>query len=255
MSDGTASIGWLEDWLADDPPWEQRLLGALLSRRLFGSGGDPQRLPTNMVTARAARAALPGLDWRRWLKRSPAIGRFAPPQRQYVPDSGWRTAGAIAWGDGRFLHALATGIRRRLRMTGSPLDAPQGVVRPAPETFWLLCAALPGGRSRQPSSARLADLALRLADRPGWAGVWEQWLIAEAILATESEPRTDARRLLAQLPIFDRPAYRVLRGSLGAADSVGATIAAEGWDEALPTCLRHRLRTTSTSSLKADRHV
>ncbi|WP_448207780.1 hypothetical protein [Azospirillum sp. sgz302134] len=251
-------FGWLDDWIADDPPGEQRLLAGLLSRRLFGKAGAG-RIPANMVTTRAARTALPFTDWRRRMKRFPALVRFVPPERRYVPDGGWRLAGTIAWSDPRFLHALGMGIRRRVRATGSPLDMPEGAVRPAPETFWLLCAALPDRRSGSPPSAHLTELALRLANAPGWAGVWEQWLIAEAISAAGSAAGLVARsavaRLLAQLPVFDRPAYRALRGTLGPPDPEGPSIAAPDWDAAAPPCLGTSLRAASTPAKKAEVHV
>lgn len=119
--------------------------------------------------------------------------------------------GALAWSDPVLRLHAASRIRAhlRVRILFDPRTLP--VVSPPPPLFWCLLAC-PLRRSwRRRGLWRVDTLfreaAERLALRPGWAGFWEQWMLALWLSRRRDGQTLPAglARGLAGLPLFREP--------------------------------------------------
>ncbi len=191
----------------------------------------------------ALYAGYPEEDWRalvqHWMGR--ALGGVAP---DWLAASFWPLAGELAWNESVFQagcsRTLISALSRRV------LFSPDGPPLPqiAPRTFWALIAIAPVGRiplrpfglRRHRVSAglqRLRKQSAVLAQAPEWAGLWDQWLIVEALRVWPGvagyTPRPLREAVLA-LPL--RPLLEP--GANAAADRGAPPLAAPGWDTQIP---------------------
>jgi hypothetical protein len=171
--------------------------------------------------------------------------------RLYMPQPFWTLAGYMAWGQPDFQYWAAAYLQGYLR--SRVLFALEASAIPTVHcnTFWLLLAlvAVPQlkGRlwhrlvspNRRKMAQQLAHIAKTEVLQSGWAGFWEQWIVAEML--TGSVPLhtldTEVRRGLATLPILlQQPPYRQLATSLASATGKTASVslAQPNWEAKMP---------------------
>jgi hypothetical protein len=222
-------LGW---WIAR--PWRRTWSPPNLAGSLYVS------------SLNALRAGRSEAIWRalaqHWMSR--ALGGVT---HEWLADPFWRLAGELAWTDPSFradcARTLTTALSRRV------LFSPDGPPLPqiAPRTFWALIALteigrLPlrlfGLRRHRVSAAlrRLRQQSALLAQAPGWADLWDQWLIIEALRiwpsATAHLPKPLAAAVLA-LPLR---ALLEPSANIVTAEPMPA-LAALGWDTHIPPWL------------------
>lgn len=175
-----------------------------------------------------------------WVDRS--VGGI---DRRWLAAPFWPLAGELAWGDAAFLASTSRLIRQTLAQRVIFFPGPPPVPALAAPTCWALIALaevgqpapwppLPRRRLIRAGLQRLQALGARIALAPGWAGCWDQWVLAEALRlwpsAQQGAASAPLRSALATLPIHHY---------LGQAPSAepAAALAAPGWDQQLPPWL------------------
>lgn len=181
---GPPPIAALAHWVAEAPvsgPLPKRVRRALGRMSVFGAL-EPR---TPLETALAARglsrrfpvtAALQGLRGLaiHLIPRRKPRGLAAAGQAQLAP-----ALLQTAWGDGSFRLEIArrAGLALRSRVILSPGEPPV-VFLSVPTLLVLILAG--SDPVRDPVTRALQDLARDLSAQEGWAGFWDQWLLAEA---------------------------------------------------------------------------
>jgi hypothetical protein len=146
----------------------------------------------------------------RWLRP-----RQRPVEGYYMPISAWGLVAGLAWDDLDFRHAVAGRIQGFLRETHLIPPGQMPVPRLAPETYWLLLAAVgPQPRrwwwpSRWLASTKRARRFERLigslvSGLPGWAGFWDWWILRRLLTHSPGLPKrfdTELAEGLSALPV------------------------------------------------------
>lgn len=220
----------LRPWL--QPPTVRRPRAAVMRQlaAIFRYGGVPADLsPLQQGTLEAALSGPDAADQQR-LGACPG-----PPQP--VADLVLDALGSAAWYDPDLRLHAASRVRSHLRSRIVFAPAALPVAESSHRFFWslLACApARPWQRVRRSSPAcRLKSAASRLALRPGWAGLWEQWLLARWLSSSRrggpaAMPAVLARGLVG-LPLFREPeaapvaAWLRERAGLAAEEEIGAS--------------------------------
>lgn len=196
--------------------------------------GDLQRA-ANAALHSGANARTWGRIARAWIER--AVGGVSP---RWVAVPFWAAAGELAWGDAAFqaevAHLLIDELRRRVIFTpGAP---PRPLI--ATRTFWALIALAELGRPapwrlllRRRAAVhglrRLKSHAAVTALAPGWAEVWDQWLLIEAVRLWRLDDKAVApelRAAIAELPLH----AELGQGGVTPPEPPPVALAAVGWE-------------------------
>jgi len=223
-------------------PWLRQ--GAWYAVRGLAPAWVPPALERDLQ--RASRRALEtdgdAHTWRRlargWMDY--AVGGVSP---RWLADPFWAAAGELAWGDAAFqaevAHLLIGELRRRVLFTPGSPPAPLIATR----TFWALIALAEVGRPapwrlllRRRAAVRglrrLKAHAATVTLAPGWAEVWDQWLLTEAMRLWQPVDRAVApelRAALAALPLH----VQLGQCAVDSSDPPPVALAAAGWEACL----------------------
>ncbi len=137
---------------------------------------------------------------------------FGRKQRDgyYMPPPTWGLVAGLAWDDLHFRHAVAARVQGFLRENYLISPGQMPVPRLAPETCWLLLAAV-GPRRRRwwwpqhwfPSTRRARRLEQLIAAlvpaTPDWAGFWDWWVLRRLLTHSPDLPERLGPELAAAL--------------------------------------------------------
>lgn len=226
-------------------PWMKQAMWIV--RRSSASGWNPPDLSADVE--RSVHAGVRRGSQRAWNKLARAwmnqrVGGISP---RWLATPLWELAAEMAWGDMTFQNEIARmllgALRQRVLVTSDHLPVPLIT----PRTCWACVALAPIGT---PQSWRmqlqrgaitrglrcLQAIAAGYMLTPGWAGVWEQWLMSEALrlwngAAERVEP--PVRTALLALPLHTRLHATVPSGDTPATADVD--LATPDWDQDLPS--------------------
>lgn len=223
-------------------PWLKQ--GAWMFQRELAPRWTPPTLSRELQTA-AERSLLKsrgGEQWdllvRIWAER--VVGGISP---RWLGDPFWPLVGEAAWGEAAFqlqiVELLDANLRRRVLFT--PGGTPTLTVAPA--TFWTLIALAEIGRpyawrlmlrwrATMLGLRRLQEVAVRAALQPGWADVWDQWLIGEALRLwpkAAERPTPELQNALQALPLLSR-----LNTASPVPQQEPSALVALGWEQRVP---------------------
>lgn len=118
------------------------------------------------------------------------------------------------WEDPRFCAMVAQRIRETLmhRVLFHPSSSPIAVLHPY--TLWLLLAALDFRSIRAPTRKRgtrfahtLQQSAINIGLQREWAGLWDQWILAELVIRHRQPVPSALENAVRSLPIARWPVY------------------------------------------------
>jgi hypothetical protein len=178
---------------------------------------------------------------RAWVDR--ALGGISP---RWLAEPFWELAGEAAWGhaalQAEVAHLLIGELRTRVLFT--PGEPPAPLI--APRTYWALIAMADVGRpalwrlllrrrAARRGLRRLQQTAARLALAPGWADVWDQWLLSEALRLWDNaagRPTPELQRAMLAMPLHLR-----LNQPAAAPEAASVELAVAGWEQRVPPWL------------------
>jgi hypothetical protein len=218
--------------------WVPALLPEQAALFVLHRTGDPVTL-TREAVAGATGAPDPGRDWQAgmaaYLSWQPG-----PTGHEQLPHLYWPTAGVLAWHDLDFQILAAQRVHLYLLnrvLLGGRVPVPHIDTR----TYWLLLLLVPVATGPQLDPAvmtgiqRLQAVARGIVERGQWAGFWDQWLVAEALLrwpGQVSELSDSLRAALDAWPLIGA-ARHILVGE-GAALDADAALVRPGWQRGIP---------------------
>ncbi|MQP66191.1 hypothetical protein GE253_12650 [Niveispirillum sp. SYP-B3756] len=149
------------------------------------------------------------------------LPRWLRPRRKqvdgyYMPPPAWGLVAGLAWDDLDFRHAVAALIQGFLRENYLIIPGQMPVPRLAPETCWLLLAAV-GPRPRRwwwpqhwfPSTRRARRLEQMITalipTTPDWAGFWDWWVLRRLLTHLPDLPARFGPELAASLAAVPPP--------------------------------------------------